>query len=139
MNTNRIQAAIEWYNSLPRDYNDVDTLLTAAARFSCAIYDYSIEVGDMYQTKAYAEFKRKKAFIEARAIALDGQERPSYSAADALADQATIKEREEECLLDAKYAAAKLILDSANNVLQSMRQTISYLKDEKKYVNQTQN
>lgn len=135
----RIEAAIAWYNALPRDFNDIDGLMTASNRFACAIFDFSVEVGALYRAKNAAEFERKRAYMLARAVALDGQEKPSYSAADALADQATVKERQNEFTADSEYVASKLLLDSARDVLDRMNQMLSNLKQEKRLTPQTQN
>ena len=128
----RIEAAVTWYNALKPDYNDVDTLILASNRFACAIFEFSREVGELYTEKNGAEFRRKSAFTVSRAMHLKTQEKTSYSAADSAAEVDVIEQRKEEQLADSQYMSARLMLESAKDVLDRMNQYISYLKQEKR-------
>lgn len=128
----RISKAVEWYNGLPQDYNNVDRLINAANRFACAVFEFSREVGDLYQEKNATEYRRKAAFVKYRAEFLQQQEKVSYSAAAEAAEAKILDERKDEQMADAVYYQAKLMLDSAKDVLDRLNQHISNLKQEKR-------
>lgn len=128
----RIEKAVKWYDGLSRDFADVDRLLIASNRFSCAIFEFSREVGDLYQEKLATEYRRKSAYVRIRSEEIAKMEKPILSAADAAAELQIVEERKEEQLADAMFYRAKLLMDSARDVLDRMNQHISNLKQEKR-------
>lgn len=128
----RIEKAVRWYNGLSQDFSDVDLLITASNRLACSIFEFSREVGELYQEKNATEYRRKAAFVAYKSKAISEMEKPTYSGADAIAELQIIEERKDEQLADAMYYRAKLLLDSARDVLDRMNQYISNLKQEKR-------
>lgn len=128
----RIGKAVSWYQSLPAGYDNLETLLDAARRFACAVFDFSEEVGALYKQRNRTEHNRKSAFVmEFRAL-MSSDPKPSAAAAEKEADALCLSLRGEEQQADAEYRAAMLILESAKAVHDQMRQHISNLKQEKR-------
>lgn len=126
-----IEKVIRWYSDLSRDYNDLDTLLSAARKLSTLLFEFAGEVGGMYKQRNRTEFQRKAEFARIYRELMAGDPRPSVSAAEKEADGLVSTLRNEEQQADAEYQAARLYLEAAKAVHEQMRQHISNLKSEK--------
>lgn len=91
---------------------------------------YAGEVGDFYKEKNRTEFVRRSTFErEKKRLIKEGE---SGTAAGAAAMVFVEKELSAETMADAEYKASYFLYESAKDVLQSMQQHVSNLKQEKR-------
>lgn len=126
MTRTEITKIINWYSSIPEDFNDIDTLLYQSKELSCLAFSYAVEVGKTKYDLERAYYKRKLGIARAGQTKEGTQAERERNAVIICED---LIETEQEA--SAIYSASRLILDQTNKVLESMRQQISYLKREK--------
>mgnify|MGYP000941454262 FL=1 len=130
--TERIAAIVEWYNALPFDYNDLHTLQNYSALLSCANADLGALAGQLRKQATLCEYRRKRHFAERvqyirTTLSCSGAEAERQAEAEiGLQD---LRELEAHASGDAD--AATLILRTAGEVLETMRQQIAMLRREK--------
>lgn len=123
-----ILKASEWYAGLDSGYGNIEQLLVAQAKLSATTVSLASYLSELKIKADLAEVTRKKFY--AKAFVQHAQEMPMGKAGEAATqDVGDYLEREKK--MQAEYAGGKLILHQANEVLNGIRQRISYLKDEK--------
>lgn len=130
--TDRIAAIVEWYNALPFDYNDLHTLQNYSALLSCANADLGALAGQLRKQATMCEYRRKR-HISQRIQQIKAAEQCSGAEAErkAEAEDETQNLRELEAHATGDADAATLILRTAGEVLETMRQQIAMLRREK--------
>ena len=125
-----ITDAVQWYGSIPRDFADVDLLLRTQREFARRLYMFALEVGMLYKNRNRTEFQRKAEFARLRKGYIVPLGSVAKAESEALVEVEALLDIEQQA--DGEYVAAKLLLDHARDVLQSMVQHISNLKAEKR-------
>ena len=121
---------VEYYHKIKKDFSDIETLQNGVRKLATLIFMYAGEVGELYKEKNRTEFVRRSSFErEKNRLINDGT---SGTAAGASALVFVEKHLELEQNADAEYRAAYLLYESAKDVLQSMQQHVSNLKQEKR-------
>ena len=128
----RIQSAVSWYATIDRDYGDIVTLMEARRRLACHLFNFAMEVGELNREKNRKEHNRKSKYARLVSEALTKSAGKNVAAAKESADFLTSFERGEETAAEAEYYAARLIHDAGNNVLDTLNQHISNLKQERR-------
>lgn len=128
----RIQAAVQWYATIDRDYGDIVTLMEARRRLACHIFAFAMEVGELNREKSRKEYLRKSKYARTVSEQLEKSEGKNVAAAKEHADFKTMFERGEETASEAEYYAARVVYEAANNVLDCLNQHISNLKQERR-------
>ena len=127
----KIQAAVQWYATIPADFQDIAQLMEARRRLACHLFNFAIEVGELNREKNRTEHLRKSKYARLVNEALEKSEGKNVAAAQQSADFKTSFERGEEGASEAAYFAGRLIYDAGTNVLDTMNQHISNLKKER--------
>lgn len=130
----RICAAVSWYSTIDRDFNDITTLMEARRRLACHLFAFAMEVGELNREKSRKEHLRKSKYARTVSEMLEKSQGKTVSvtAAKEHADFKTMFERGEETASEAEYYAARVVYEAANNVLDTLSQHISNLKSERR-------
>lgn len=126
----QIADVTNWYRSLKTDFADVDLLLRTQREFAARLFDFAGEVGSLYKQKNRTEFQRKAAFARERQNRIATAGSVAKAESEALVEVETLLCNEQQA--DSEYRAAYLLLEHGRDVLQSMTQHLSYLKQEKR-------
>lgn len=122
---------INWYRgvpkNIPKDFSNINELVYARKQLSCHAVDLAGFVGDLKADFETAYFNRRLQY--AKAITTEKGTVAEKEANSVISIQNVY---EDEKTLEGQHAKAKLILGQVNEVLSSMQQHLSYLKDEKK-------
>jgi len=127
----KIQAAVQWYATIPPDFNDIGQLMEARRRLACHLFNFAIEVGELNREKNRTEHLRKSKYARIVNETLAKTDGKNVASAQQSADFQTSFERGEEGAAEAAYFAGRLIYDAGTNVLDTMNQHISNLKKER--------
>lgn len=126
---NEIDMVIEWWLTMDGGYIDIDELLNQQRKLSGFTY---------HLAHVYREFNEQKTFaknrFEGKSRRIKGHEikkGESGIKAEIFAKEQTINEMEDMNNTEMLVTNTKVLLDKAGDVLDSMRQYISYLKEEK--------
>lgn len=125
-----ITDAVAWYRSLKTDFADVDLLLRTQREFAARLYDFAGEVGSLYKQRNRTEFQRKAAFNRERQQRIGTAGSVAKAESEALVEIETLLDAEQQA--DSEYRAAYLLLEHGRDVLSSMVQHLSHLKQEKR-------
>lgn len=125
-----ITDAVGWYRTLRTDFNDVDLLLRTQREFAARLFDFAGEVGQLYKQKNRTEFQRKAAFARERQVRINPNTSVAKAESEALVEVESLLDTEQQS--DAEYKAAYLLLEHGRDVLSSMVQHLSHLKQEKR-------
>lgn len=125
---------IEGYNTLPNDFNDINRLLNAQKKLSVLSVRYAVEVATYKKRAEEMNFVRKYKFAKSveRHIA-DGVK--SVARAENMARLDVYEEEKDEITSKAIFDGMKIFLNQVNEVLDGLRQKISFLKQEKSLSN----
>lgn len=126
----KIASLISKYQALPRDHSDVEDLIHRRKWLSTLLFDYSDELGDLYQEMISAEYRRKSKYDAQKTKYM--AEGDSAAAADAKAKDDIQEEMKLEMMCTGIYKKADLICKAAYAVLDSLNQQISHVKQEKR-------
>lgn len=121
---------VEYYHKIKKDFSDIETLQNGVRKLATLIFMYAGEVGDFYKEKNRTEFVRRSTFEKEKNRLIKTGE--SGTAAGAAALVFVERELQKEQQADAEYKAAHFLYESAKDVLQSMQQHVSNLKQEKR-------
>lgn len=126
----RIADGVIKYRHIKANPSALETLLKYKRVFSTLLFEFSVEVGRLYEQKNETEFQRKAAFERGK------KERKGEKVSMTQAENETLVEIEElirrESIADSEYKRGALMLQHAENVFNSMVQDISHLKAEKR-------
>lgn len=125
-----IASLIHKYQALPKDYSDVADLIHRRKWLSTLLFDFTAEVGELYQEMISAEYRRKSKYDAQRTAYM--AEGDTAAAADTKARNDIHEEYKMEMMHTGLYKKADLIRQAANAVLDSMNQQISHVKQEKR-------
>jgi hypothetical protein len=126
----KILSIIDWYESIPDDFNDIDTLMNKRRMLSVYRTHLSMEYG-RYQAKFRRNYGLRKAtFFRKKHIGISELDM-KIGEAEAMAEDAVHDYRKEESLNQGLADASSSLLKSTDETLSSMNQQISYLKQEK--------
>jgi hypothetical protein len=126
----RITDLIRAYHKLPTATPDVDRLLDLRRQLATLKFGFAVEVGQLYQERNGAEFRRKAEFARIKADHIAGGD--SAAKAEAAAEIAIEELRKEESHADAMYRGAYLIHDAAKDVLDVLGQHVANVRQEKR-------
>lgn len=126
----QIVEIVDFYYKIEKDFTDIERLQKGVRRLATLIFMYAGEVGDFYKQKNATEFIRRSTFEKEKNRLIKAGE--SGTAAGAAALVFVEKELQNEQRADAEYKAAHFLYESAKDVLQSMQQHVSNLKQEKR-------
>jgi hypothetical protein len=121
---------VDFYYKVKEDFNDIERLQKGVRRLATLIFMYAGEVGSYYKEKNRTEFVRRSTFEKEKNRLIKTGE--SGTAAGAAALVFVEMELQKEQQADAEYKAAHFLYESAKDVLQSMQQHVSNLKQEKR-------
>lgn len=125
-----IEKTVNWYRSLKKDFNDVGTLISARRLLSCRFYDFGHVVSNAKNRYNAAEWSRKAGYIvKKQELIATGD---SISKADAAAEDFVKDLRYDEMVAYNELQEVLLQYEGVKEVLSSMQQHISYLKDERR-------
>lgn len=131
MNDNfTIEQIVTWYKNLPRAFNDLETLVSARRALSCRYYELSGMVGRakaLYGEKQHTS--KSKLIIRRQELIAEGK---NATLAKALAESDTIQFELDEFTAYSDLQEVLLQYEGVKEVLSSMQQHISYLKDERR-------
>jgi hypothetical protein len=126
----RITDLVRAYHRLPTNTPNIDQLLDLRRHLATLKFGFAVEVGNLYQERNGAEFRRKSNFARVKADHIAGGD--SAAKAEAAAEVACEELRKEESHADAMYRGAYLILEAAKDVLDTMAQHIANVRQEKR-------
>lgn len=129
-----ILEVIEGYHRLPSDFSDIERLLNAQKILSVLSVRYSVEVGIYKKRSEELNFARKYKFSKSVERHIEDGIK-SVSRAENKARLDVYEEEKEEIVCKAIFDGMKLFLNQVNEVLDGLRQKISYLKQEKSMTN----
>jgi len=125
-----------WYRDR-KDWkpSDLETLLNVARRLATEIFFFADEVGQYHEEKTGSEYRRKSAFAKKKAeLVLTREKQGEKAVANLIENEAMVAiddHLKDEAMAESAYQRAKMLLDTARDVLQQMQQHISYFKTEK--------
>jgi hypothetical protein len=125
----QIFTIINWYRGLAKDFNSIDDLIYSRKQLSTHGVDLASFVGELKADFETAYFNRKLQYAKAITKHKVGI---SVAEAESLAMDDIKNVYEDEKTLEGQHGKGRLILNQVNEVLSSMQQHLSYLKDEKK-------
>lgn len=115
--------------------SDLERLLNGAKSLATEIFFFADEVGQYHEDKTGSEYRRKSAFAKKKAELVEQREKLGEKAvANLIENEATVAIDDflkGEAMAESGYQRAKMLLDTARDVLQQMQQHISYFKTEK--------
>jgi hypothetical protein len=125
----RILTLVKQYHRVPVNTPDVDGLLELRKHLAVLCFGFAREVGDLYQERNGAEFRRRAQFTRERQRLIE----EGHSAAKAEAEaQAGVEEAlKEEMTADGIWKAAGLVYNAAKDVLDTLCQHIAHVRHEK--------
>jgi len=108
-----------------------DLLMNCQDKLTTLIYTFSDEVATAYEQYLQAKLERKMAVVDKQEALIEG----GFKKTDAQvrAERECEEYYKEENKWDATYRRYKMLLDTAQDVIQSIRQRISQIKKEKSY------
>lgn len=124
-----IRQIIQQYYRMPKSGTEVKPLLDMRCRLACLKYGLSVEVGQLYDEKNGAEYRRKAAFASKRAELIEAKE--SAAKAETMASAAVAELLKDEMSADAAHRSAWLIFEAVGDVLNAMSQHIANLRQER--------
>lgn len=130
----QILEIVEGYNTLPQDFSDIERLLNAQKKLSTLSLRYAVEVGVHKKRAEELNFIRKYKFAKAVEKHIEDGIK-SVARAENKARLDVYEEEKEEVMNLSLYNGMKLFLNQVNEVLDGLRQRISYLKQEKSFSN----
>lgn len=125
-----IASLIEKYQALPKDYSDAVDLVHRRKWLSTLLFQFSDQVGDLYQEMVSSEYRRKSKYEAQRTKYIN--EGDTAAAADAKARADIGEEMKLEMMCTGIYKKADLLRQAAYAVLDSLNQQISLVKQEKR-------
>ena len=128
-----VVALVRDYAKVTKDTNDVDGLIDIARRLSTYKVGLAVRVSELYRDKVQAEFQRKAQYDRIRKDQMTAG--LSATAADIEARAAISDLLQREAKTDTEYHAGRLILDHSRDVLETLRQHIAELRQDKRNVN----
>ena len=131
---NKAVEIIKWYESLPRDYNDIDSLLHARKKLSVANFNLATDISNKGIEHSGVYTTRKICYAKAKSN-LECQ--MSSTKAETLATIEIEEIIKSENTLEAHHKGLKILFDATNKVLDAMASNINYLRDEKQKINHT--
>lgn len=126
----RIADGVAHFKGMKPDPANLDKLLWYQTTFAPLLFEFSIEVGNLYRQKNETEFQRRNAYNKAKWGYIGDGDSAAKAEARASVEIETLLNNEQ--MADAEYKQAILLLDHARDVLQAIVQVISHLKAEKR-------
>jgi hypothetical protein len=131
----KIESIITAYNSKRWEPHEIERLVNASRSLATEIFFFSFEVGELHKQMTRTEFNRKLTFARSCQFLNDDKSKAGEKAVQTVIEREGLlmsqKALEEEKMSESEYQAAKLLLDSARDVLDAIRSQISYFKTEK--------
>ena len=125
----RIDAAVQRYGSLKKDFSDIHGLTYAVQFLSVELAKYANELADLFAAWRAAEFQRKAKYEQERAkLIVEGT---PATKADALSRNLAEASLAKETDAEIAYKSANLRYEAAQNVLRAMQQHAATLKQER--------
>lgn len=123
-----IMKIVEWYKKIPKDYSNVEALMYARKELVTYQFLLAVEVGNARQSwkecEAQTEIVRRSKIAE-----LIDQKFPMSKAVE-LAKNESVLMFEAEKIADGYYNYLKFILDSSNEINNTMSQHIAWIRKE---------
>jgi hypothetical protein len=129
---NEVEKVVSWYKELPKDYSNISDIMYARKKITTYQFYMSVELGKL--RKVWKEFEVRREIVRrSKAVELidEGlamtkvQEMSKYEALDMF---------NEEKLADIEYHNMRFMVDSTQEVSNSMMMHLSQLKIEQKNV-----
>lgn len=124
--TEKINEIINSYSLLLLEANNLPVLVDLRKDLVVLSYDLGREVAEYKIAFDSAYARRKISYFQAKQTHLSG----SLGKAEVLAEVEVAELRKEEKENEGLYSASKIVLNQVNEVLKSMQQDISLLKQE---------
>ncbi len=126
---NKITDIINWYKNQPQHNNDIDGLLFNRKELSCEVFSYTSYAKEFKSNFDKYYYLRRVQFEKEKIRLLKESKGVSKAEAQALINIEETYKNEKS--YESAYTSAKMIIQQANKVLDSMSQEISFLKKEK--------
>ena len=127
-----IQKTIEWYDTLPAGFIDIELLINARRLLSTRLYKFAGHLAEFNRDKIAAEHVRKSFEASKRAELMKSSEgKPIASHVEAMVQKECIPYRQKETEFEQDFSSAKIIYQAAMNVCDVMNQHIANLRGEK--------
>jgi hypothetical protein len=121
---------IDWYRELPEDYTEVNDLMYARQRLSALVFNFS----NLVVSNSVQAWKNAQSITENKKFQIRVQhQNKGVAQARNISKANTYMEFELEKKYEGIYLSAKHLEKSMYEVLDSMNQHISHLKEELKY------
>lgn len=136
----RITTILSWYYKIGKDFsfNDIDELVYQRKQLSIESVKLAEITGQFRSDYDSTYFNRKQAYAKAY-LAEKGKTGVTAGEAEAQANISIEQINDIEKHLEGQFNKGKLILGQVNQVLSSMQQQLSYLKEEKKSISTREN
>ena len=126
----RIADGVQAFKGMKPDPANLEKLLWYQTTFAPLLFEFSVEVGQLYRQKNETEFQRRAAYNRAKWGYIGEGDSAAKAEARASVDIETLLNNEQ--MADAEYKQSILLLDHARDVLQAIVQVISHKKAKKR-------
>lgn len=123
---------VSWYKELPKDYTNIEDLMYARQKICGNMFLMSVELGNARQAWKEYEFTTEK--LRRNTMANYLEEGVAVGKADAFARSESIVALEQEKIAEGYYHTLKFMMDSIQEVNNTIMQHISWLKKEKEHI-----
>jgi hypothetical protein len=127
-----IETIVTWYKNLNKDYSNIEDLMYARQKICGNMFLLSVELGKARQSWKEYEFVTEKTRRTAMAEMLE--EGVAIGKADAYAREDSLLALEQEKMAESYYHVLKFMMDSTEEVNNTIMQHISWLKEERKNI-----
>lgn len=120
---------VNWYKDLPKDYSNIEDIMYARQKICGNMFMLYVELGKIRQEWKEYEFTTESVRRKTMAQMLD--DGMSVAKADAYSRVESLEYLDQEKQIESQFHALKFMVDSAQDVNQTMMQHISTLKKER--------
>lgn len=126
-----ISNTISWYDRLPRDFSDIETLISARRKLSTSLFKVAQNLATLGVEKSNAEHSRKAFEARRRHELMNAETKPVKSHIDVQVSNEAEAYLNAENAAESEYQALRIMYSAALNVCDVMNQHIANLRSEK--------
>jgi hypothetical protein len=124
-----VTTIVEWYKNLPKDYSNIEDLMYARQKICGNMFMLAVDLGKARQYWKECEFETE--IVRRRTMAEMIADGVAVGKADAYARADSLDSLSEEHVAQSSYHTLKFIMDSTQEVNNTIMQHISTLKKER--------
>jgi hypothetical protein len=129
-----VTTIVEWYKNLSKDYSNIEDLMYARQKICGNMYMLAVALGKARQYWKECEFETE--LVRRRTMAELLEDGVAVGKADAYARADSLDSMKEETIAQATYHTLKFMIDSTQEVNNTIMQHISTLKKERESIPQ---